>query len=174
VRQEAPWRRLEDSFGGRSGWTVAHSHSGFNAWRHHLLRLRTRERPTLYREMTGSLITARTVLDSVREGRIDVAPLDAYWHLLIARHAPHLTQGIRVLDSTELAPIPAFVAAAGTPRSSVARLQTAFEAAATRPWFAQLAEPLLLEGFAAVDEARYAPLLEWAREAEAAGYALPA
>jgi ABC-type phosphate/phosphonate transport system substrate-binding protein len=174
VRQAAPYGRLEDTFGGRSGWTVAHSHSGFNAWRHHLLPFRTRERPSLYRDMAGSLVTARRVLDSVREGRIDVGPLDAYWHLLIARHAPHLTQGIRVLDATELAPMPAFVAAAGTPPESVTRLQTAFAAAATRPWFAQLAEPLLLEGFAAVEAARFAPLLEWAREAEAAGYPLPA
>ena len=40
---------------------------------------------------SGNLVTARNVLDAVREGRIDVGPLDAYWHLLIARHAPELT-----------------------------------------------------------------------------------
>jgi len=174
VRADAPYRRLEDTFGGRSGWTVRHSHSGFNAWRHHLLAYRTPTRPALYREMTGNLVTARRVLDDVREGRIDVGPLDAYWHLLIARHAPPLTAGLRVLDSTALAPIPAFVAAAGAAPSAIGRLRAAFTAASGRPWFAQLAEPLLLEGFAAVDEATYAPLLAWDREAQAAGYPLPA
>src|SRR4029077_7381342 len=97
VREDAPYRTLEDTFGGRAGWTVTHSHSGFNALRHHLLAYRTPQRPALYREMVGNLVTARNVLDGVRAGRIDVGPLDAYWHLLIARHAPELSCGVRVL-----------------------------------------------------------------------------
>ena len=39
VRADAPYATLEDTFGGRAGWTVAHSHSGFNAFRHHLLEV---------------------------------------------------------------------------------------------------------------------------------------
>jgi ABC-type phosphate/phosphonate transport system substrate-binding protein len=58
VRRDAPFRTLADTFGGRFGWTVAHSHSGFNAPRHHLLRYRTPERPTLYGEVRGELVTA--------------------------------------------------------------------------------------------------------------------
>ena len=46
-----------------------------------------------------NLVTARAILDAVREGRIDVGPLDAYWHMLIAKHDPALTSGIRVLDA---------------------------------------------------------------------------
>jgi ABC-type phosphate/phosphonate transport system substrate-binding protein len=174
VRRDAPHRSLEDTFGGRAGWTVAHSHSGFNAFRHHLLGYRTRARPTLYREVAGDLVTARRILDSVREGGIDIGPLDAYWHLLIARHAPELTAGIRVLASTALAPMPAFVAAAGAPADAVARLRAAFTAAAGRPWFAEFRDALLLEGFATVEESSFATLLEWDREAREAGYALPA
>jgi len=174
VREDAPYRRLADTFGGRAGWTVAHSHSGFNAFRHHLLAYRTPERPTLYREMVGNLVTARNVLDAVREGRIDVGPLDAYWHMLIARHAPHLCAGVRVLASTALAPMPAFVAAADLPAAAVARIRAAFTGAVTRPWFAELADPLLLAGFAAADRAEFDPALEWDREARAAGYGTPA
>ncbi|HEV2285201.1 MAG TPA: PhnD/SsuA/transferrin family substrate-binding protein [Steroidobacteraceae bacterium] len=174
VRSDAPYQTLEDTFGGRSGWTVAHSHSGFNAFRHHLLGYRSAARPALYREMAGNLVTARKVLDSVREGLIDVGPLDAYWHALIARHGPEVTRGVRILAATATAPMPAFVAAAGAPAQTVARLRAAFTAAATRPWFAALAEPLLLGGFAAVDLDTFAPLLEWDREAQAAGYPLPA
>ena len=85
--------------------------------------------------MSGNLVTARNILDSVREGRIDVGPLDAYWHLLIARHAPHLTAGIRVLASTPLTPLPAFVASAGASQENVARLRAAFLDSASRPWF---------------------------------------
>ena len=174
VREDAPFRQLEDTFGGRAGWTVAHSHSGFNAFRHHLLAYRTRERPTLYREMAGNLVTARNVLDAVREGRIDVGPLDAYWHMLIARHAPHICEGVRVLASTPLAPMPAFVAAAGMPAAAVARLRAAFASAAEKRWFDELAEPLMLEGFAQVAGETFTPALEWDREARAAGYLEPA
>jgi len=174
VRDSAPYRTLEDTFGGRAGWTVAHSHSGFNAFRHHLLAYRTRERPALYAEMVGNLVTARNVLDSVREGRIDVGPLDAYWHLLIARHAPKLTAGVRVLASSAVAPAPAFVAAAGASVPLVERLRAAFVAARERSWFGALAEELLLDGFAEVTAATYAPLLEWDRAAKAAGFELPA
>ena len=66
VRAEAPFRTLEDTFGLRAGWTVEHSHSGFNALRHHLLAFRTPQRAALYREMVGNLVTARNVLDAVR------------------------------------------------------------------------------------------------------------
>ena len=174
VREDAPYRTLADTFGGRAGWTVAHSHSGFNAFRHHLLAYRTAARPKLYGEMAGNLVTARNVLDSVREGRIDIGPLDAYWHLLIARHAPQLTRGIRVLASTETAPMPAFVAAADAPPDLVRRLREALTGAAARPWFAPLAEQLLIEGFAAVSRESFAPLLEWDAQARDAGYGLPA
>jgi ABC-type phosphate/phosphonate transport system substrate-binding protein len=174
VRENAPYSTLEDTFGKRAGWTVSHSHSGFNAFRHHLLAYRTRERPTLYAQMIGNLVTARNVLDAVREQRIDIGPLDAYWHLLISQHAPQLTAGTRVLASTALAPMPAFVAAADAPGDRVARLRAAFTEASRRPWFPALASLLKIEGFAEVNVASYATLLDRDRVAHSAGYDLPA
>ena len=174
VRQDAPYERLEDTFGGRAGWTVAHSHSGFNAFRHHLLAYRTRERPRLYRETVGNLVTARNVLDAVRERRIDVGPLDGYWHALIARHAPRLVEGVRVLVSTALAPMPPFVAARGVPAEGVARLRAALTSAGHQDWFAEFAEPLMLRGFAEAHRAAFDCALEWDREAKGAGYPEPA
>jgi ABC-type phosphate/phosphonate transport system substrate-binding protein len=174
VREDAPYRSLEDTFGGRAGWTVEHSHSGFNAFRHHLLRYRTPNRPTLYGAMTGNLVTARNVLDGVREGRIDVGPLDAYWQLLIERHAPELTRGVRVLAATDTATVPAFVTSASTPPEHVDALRRGFVAASARAWFAPLGDALLIEGFAAVESADYARTLEWDREAREAGYPYPA
>jgi ABC-type phosphate/phosphonate transport system substrate-binding protein len=174
VRDDAPYSKLEDTFGARAGWTVTHSHSGFNAFRHHLLAYRTPERPALYAEMRGNLVTARNVLDAVREGRIDVGPLDAYWHMLIARHAPQLVAGVRVLASTALAPMPPFVATETAPAQMVARLREAFSRAASRPWFGSLADPLRLAGFSEMSEQDFAPLLEWDRAAKTAGFDLPA
>ena len=156
VRREAPYSILADTFGARAGWTVEHSYSGFNAFRHHLLAYRTPSRPRLYSQMLGKLVTARNILDSVREGRIDIGPLDSYWHLLIARHAPELTAGIRVLAVTEAAPMPAFVASsATTPAEDVTRLRQAFRSAASRPWFKPLGDVLLLDGFAEATAPRF-------------------
>ena len=174
VRADAPYRRLEDTFGGRAGWTVTHSQSGFNALRHHLQRYRTAQRPVLYGEMRGELVTARNVLEAVRTGQLDVGPLDAYWHLLIAHHAPELTAGVRVLTSTELTPMPAFVAGSGTAPESITRLRRAFLEAASRPWFGPLSDRLLLEGFAPASRGDYQMLTEWDRAARAAGYDRPA
>ncbi len=174
VRADSRYLALEDTFGGRAGWTVEHSHSGFNAFRHHLLQYRTQARPALYGEMVPSLVTARAILDSVRAGRIDVGPLDAYWHMLIAKHEPALTAGIRVLDSTAVATIPAFVTAATTPASTIKGLRLAFASVSRHAWFGKYADTLLIEGFAAVDTPDYARTLEWDRAAKAAGYAYPA
>jgi ABC-type phosphate/phosphonate transport system substrate-binding protein len=174
VRRDSPFRTLADTFGGRLGWTVEHSHSGFNALRRHLLDHRGPARPRLYGRVEGGLVTARRILDAVADGTIDVGPLDAYWHALLARFRPELTAQVRVLESTALAPMPAFVAAPALPAADAARLRAAFVAAAGRPWFAPLGEALLLAGFAPASQADYAPTLDAEREAKAAGYPLPA
>ncbi len=174
VRADAPFRRLKDTFGRRAGWTVEHSHSGFNAFRHHLLGHRTPERPSLYGAVKGHLVTARRILDAVREGEIDIGPLDGYWHALIAKHAPHLVEGIRVLDHTERAPIPSFVAGRALDDDAVSRLKLAFGAAAAQPWFGAFGDELLISGFEPVAQSDFDVTLEWDRQAIAAGYPVPA
>ncbi|MGO9925212.1 MAG: phosphate/phosphite/phosphonate ABC transporter substrate-binding protein [Mycobacterium sp.] len=172
VRKDSPFQRIEDTFGHRIGWTVEHSHSGFNALRHHLLAYRTPERPALYREVRGNLITAHGILDEVLAGEIDVGPLDAYWHDLIRAYRPDLTDGIRVIGSTDLAPIPSFVASPGLPAETLVRLKAAFAATHHQPWFAPLGETLHLAGFAPVELADFERNLAWDREAREQGYAM--
>ncbi len=174
VRDDASYRVLSDTFGGTVGWTVAHSQSGFNALRHHLLPYRSEDRPRVYRRSVGNLVTARRILDSVADGSIDIGPLDAYWHMLVREYQPRLTAKVRVLESTETVPMPAFVAVPAMPRHTVDRLREAFSAAHTRPWFAPFKESLLIEGFAKVSSGTFHRTLEWAQAAEAAGYLEPA
>ena len=174
VRREAPFRTLEDTFGTRAGFTVAHSQSGFNAFRHLLLKHRSAARPKLYATMRGDLVTARAILDAVLAGDIDIGPLDAYWHLLLEHHAPELTTGVRVLATTELTPMPAFVAAAAAPPAMVNALRAAFLSADRQPWFDDFRKPLQLAGFAAASASDYTLYFGWDCEAIAAGYELPA
>lgn len=173
VRGDSRFATLADAFAGRFGWTVRHSHSGFNAPRHHLLRYRKAGRARLFAQAAGDLMTARRVLDSVVAGEIDVGPLDAFWHRLLALHRPELVADIRVVESTATAPMPAFVAAAAMPAASVMRLRAAFAAAQAAPWFAALAAPLAISGFALVTQADFTVTLQWDAEARAAGYLLP-
>lgn len=173
VRDDAPFRTLSDTFGGTVGWTVAHSQSGFNALRYHLLAYRSKDRQHLYRRSVGNLVTARRILDSVVDGSIDVGPLDAYWHTLVRKYLPGLTEKVRILESTETVPMPAFVTVAAMPRHMVDRLREAFSAARTRPWFAPFREKLLTEGFSKATRETFHRTLEWARAAEAAGYLEP-
>ena len=53
------------------------------------------------------------------------------------------------------------------------RFRAALLGAAERPWFARFAEVLELEGFAAASQDTYSVLLDWEREARAAGYDQP-
>ncbi len=174
VRADSSFRRFDDTFGGTIGWTLDHSHSGFNALRHHLLGFRRNGESMLFRRSVGPLVTARKILDSVVDGTIDVGPLDSYWHLLIRHHRPDLAERIRVVDTTDTAPIPPFVASAGVSAHTIERLRHAFEAVSDRPWFPPLGAGLCIEGFAAVDQDSFATTLEWAHDAEAAGYRVPA
>ena len=174
VRKDAPYKSLADTFGGTAGWTVEHSHSGFNALRHHLLPWRSAGRPQLYRRSVGHLVTARRILESVADGTIDIGPLDAYWHMLMRKYRPAMTENIRILESTATAPMPAFVAAPALPEDTVHRLRASFAAAHSRPWFGRFREALLIEGFAKVTRETFDPTLEWDRAARAAGYPLPA
>ncbi len=139
ARRTSPYRTLEDTFGGRAGWTVEHSHSGFNAFRHHLLQYRTATRPALYREMVPNLVTARAILDAVREGRIDVGPLDAYWHLLIATHQPDADRAAFACStSTATATLPAFVTAPRRRSQRSRRCGNAFADVARQAWFRRM------------------------------------
>jgi ABC-type phosphate/phosphonate transport system substrate-binding protein len=174
VREDAPYESLADTFGGTAGWTVEHSHSGFNAFRYHLLAHRSDDRPQLYRKTIGNLITARAILDHVIDGKIDVGPLDAYWHVLMRKYAADLTDKVRIIDVTDTAPMPAFVASQSLPAEIVLRLREAFSNAARMPWFAKFGEALLIEGFAPATQDSFDQTLAWSTEANAAGYLVPA
>ena len=108
------------------------------------------------------------------DGTVDIGPLDAYWHMLMRKYEPAMTEKVRILESTATAPMPAFVAAPALPEETVDRLRASFAAAHSRPWFGRFREALLIEGFAKVTRETFDPTLEWDRAARAAGYALPA
>jgi ABC-type phosphate/phosphonate transport system substrate-binding protein len=174
VRADSSFRSLEDTFGGRLGYTVEDSHSGYNALRHHLLPYHVARGANLYRESVGPLFTPRRVIDAVLNGAIDVGPLDSYALDLMLRHEPELARQIRVVATTDAAPIPFLVASRSCPHEVVTALRTTLLAFGSDTACAGLRDRLCLAAFAPVDVAGYETIAQWDRDARAAGYAEPA
>ena len=173
VRRDSSYQSLEDTFGGRLGYTAEDSHSGFNALRHHLLPYRLQRRADLYRESNGPLYTPRRVIDAVIAGTIDVGPLDSYALDLMLRHDPELDRRIRVVSTTDAAPIPFLVASPQCPDEIVAALRAVLMGFGGAPECTALRNSLCLHGFAPVNIADYEVMADWDREARAAGYVRP-
>jgi ABC-type phosphate/phosphonate transport system substrate-binding protein len=158
VRADAPFRTLEDTFGGVIGYTLADSMSGGVALRHHLAPYRKPQGPRLYRKAVGELINARGVISALADGRIDAGPLDSYYHDLLKVHDPVFAAQVRTIASTAALPIPPLVATADLPMETLTRVRAALLATASAPELAPLMQRLLLAGFAFPDPATYLPL----------------
>jgi len=173
VRADSRFFSLEDTFGGRLGYTVEDSHSGYNALRHHLLPYYQMRKKRLYRESVGPLFTPRKVIDALLAGDIDIGPLDCYALDLMLRHEPDLGQKIRAVATTDIAPIPFLVASADCPDRVVLPLQAALATFAYSPDTVGLRDRLCLEAFAPVSADDYRLTLGWDDEARKAGYSVP-
>ena len=173
VRADSAYRGVADTFGGRLAWTADTSHSGYNAPRHHLLRYRTDQRPTLYGGTVGPLVTPIRALRSVIDGAADIAPLDSLCLDLLRHHAPERAAAVRVVETTDPAPIPPLVASPDADPDECARLReallSAHEDAALRPAL----EDALVREFAAAAPEIYDITLARADAAVAAGYRRP-
>jgi ABC-type phosphate/phosphonate transport system substrate-binding protein len=173
VHADSKFYSLADTFGGRLGYTVEDSHSGYNALRHHLLPYHFEYGGRLYRESVGPLFTPRRVIEAVLAGNIDVGPLDSYALDLMLHHEPDLAARIRIVATTDPAPIPFFVAAPDCPVETVSALQAALANFAKAPDCADLRDRLCLESFSPVDTDDYGLMMRWDAEARAAGYVQP-
>jgi ABC-type phosphate/phosphonate transport system substrate-binding protein len=165
VRADAAYATLEDTFGGVVGFTVRDSMSGYVALRRHLLPYRAARGRPLYRHAQGGFVNARSIIGALADGRIDVGPLDSYYHDLLAADEPALAAKVRVIASTEAAPIPPLVATAAIPREDLANLRAALDAAATAPELSVQRRTLLLDRFAVPAAATYDVLREAAESA---------
>ena len=151
VRADSAFARLSDTFGGRIGWTVEHSQSGYQAVRHHLAA----QPAAQYAQWIGPLLTPRRVIDAVLSGEIDVGPLDSYVHDLLKCHEPDTAAKLRVVNSTVLTPIPLLVASLGVEEGALARLRRALLSGHAAPELAATLDTLLISRFEQADAADY-------------------
>jgi ABC-type phosphate/phosphonate transport system substrate-binding protein len=170
VRAEAPYARLEDTFGGHIAYSTEHSQSGYNAARHHLLAYRSPTRAKLFAEVRGPYVRQRAVIQAVLDGEADVAAIDGYAHDLLRRHDPALAGRLRVVGTTAPAPSPPLVASPAMSVEDRERLTRVLLDAHRTPALTPVLDELLLRRFARVRDQDYGVLLEQQRAAEAAGY----
>jgi ABC-type phosphate/phosphonate transport system substrate-binding protein len=172
VRADSDIASLPESFGGRIGWTVAHSQSGFNAVRTHLLP-EWRKRGPLYGESIGPLLTPRRVVEAVLAGRIDIGPLDSYFHDLLLAAEPQTAARLRIVATTAPRPMPLLVSSNGVDEATVGALRAALLGMGHDRDASALLARLRLSGFAAVDSEEYRMLVREAQAADLAGYVQP-
>lgn len=155
VRADAPFKKLEDTFGHVVGYTLTDSMSGCVALRRHLLPLRDPGRPALYENVVGNLVNARGIIQALDDGRIDVGPLDSYVHDLIRHNDPAFAAKVRIIQVTDAAPMPPLIATAALDHDTVGRLRAAFAAVGEAPELASVRATLLLKRFALPEPADY-------------------
>lgn len=172
VRADSKFRNLEETLGGRAGYTLKDSQSGYFAFRHHLLRTFP-SRPEPYPEITGHLLNPRGVIKALAEGRIDAGPLDSYVHDLLKHSDPAFASQVRVIDTTDPTPMPPFVATGALSDAAVARVRSAFLAVQGAPSLARSREALLLERFIVPDPSVYEVQRSRAEEVERSGAVWP-
>jgi len=174
VRADSSYRRLEDTFGATIGWTATHSHSGFNAPRHHLLQYRDENRQRLYAKSIGPLVTPRRTIESVLERRVDVAPVDSYFLDLLLSHEPSTAEQLRSVAATRCTPIPPLVASTTISTYATSRIREAWCAVAEAEENAGIMNALRLRGFLRLNGTNdYAITAQWDEEARLAGYEAP-
>ncbi|WP_338546501.1 PhnD/SsuA/transferrin family substrate-binding protein [Pseudomonas benzopyrenica] len=156
---------LVDLRGKRVALNGLDSNSGMN-----LLRLAVAplaERGRFFGEVIVSESHANS-LALLQQGHADVAAVDAVTYGYLQRAQPERVAGLRLLQRTRPSPALPFITAASRSDAEVEALRGALsDSLAADP---ALAERLAIEGFTAVDEATYLPLLDWRREAVEQGY----
>lgn len=155
VRTDAPFARLEDTFDGVVGYTLRDSMSGYVALRRHLLPYRRAYGRPLYRGSVGGLVNARSIIEALASGRIDVGPLDSYCFDILKAGEPDFAAKVRIIASTTAAPVPLFVATADIPEAELAALRAALDAAGSAPELSGHRATLLLDGFTVPAESSY-------------------
>ena len=161
VREDAPYSKLEDTFGARAGWTVSHSHSGFNATRQRLARMGKE------RGFFGAVVMAgshESSLQRLLAGEVDATAVDSTVLDLFAQRDPEAAQRLRTIDCFGPSPGPPWVVGRGVPEALRAEIRAALLGMAEDGAGREVLAAGLVARFAAVTDADYDPIRLGARE----------
>ena len=101
-------------------------------------------------------------LRALRDGRADVASIDALSLAFVRRDDPALVAGLHEIDRGPWVPSLPVVVRAGAPARRVDELRRAIVGAFGEPELAGVRDDLLLDGFVPLEDRDYEPLLDLA------------
>ena len=149
-----------------NGWD---SHSGMNALRHSFAPL-SAGRARCFTEVLVSG-SHRGSMQTVAEGRADIAAIDCVTYAIVAAVDPALAERLQILASSRRAPGLPFITRGDASDDELLRLRRALHAALADPAGAEARQALLLAGAVDTNEGDYQAILDMEREAGALGYA---
>lgn len=165
VRDDSPWRSLEEALGSRYGWMVQDSQSGWNAPRAMLADFVATRGPALFSESRGPLGNPRGLLEALQHNEIDITAIDGWYLDLMREHDAPALAGLRTLAYTPWTPNPLLVCSPDVAPETVARLAAALQATP-----ADLLRAAFVGRFTTVDPAAYGATLAAADKAQRLGY----
>ena len=145
ARASSGWNRIEDSFGSRLGRMPAHSQSGYNALRFMLAPYAGAD--LLYAESV-ELETPADCVRALQESRVDVIPLDSFFHLLLADEYPELGRRLVILGASPFTSMPFLAGSPELAPHAVRALRDALELWSLSPAYEDIRKALCLRGFA--------------------------
>ncbi|MBM3950266.1 MAG: phosphate ABC transporter substrate-binding protein [Rhodospirillales bacterium] len=167
VRDDSPYRRLEDLRGCRFVFNSIHSNSGMNLPRRALADIAGG------RALFASVAETHSQpgnIERVAKGEADATCVDCVTFAFFRRHRPELGRRLRVLDTTPPSPSIPFVTSCATPSRTVDRLRAALQRVGKSPEWTSVRDGLMLKDIVAPDPAAYARLLDYECEAAERGY----
>lgn len=174
VRSDDTADSLEDLFERRFGWTVEHSHSGYNAPRWMLLPHFLKSGKRLFSQSLGPYKSPIGIINALLDDEIDVGPVDGYFYLLLERHRPEFAAKVRTIAVSEPAPMPPFVASSEISASDLERLRHSAIQAHLSPAAREVMADLAISRFVLPELDFYGTTETWSQEAIANGYGKPA
>jgi ABC-type phosphate/phosphonate transport system substrate-binding protein len=158
---------LSDLRGGICAVNGFDSNTGMNLLRAAIAPLA--ERKPFFRSIviSGSHLAS---IKAVVGGRAELAAIDCVSFAHLQHFAPTLTESVRPIGQSTLAPAPPFITASTTDDATLAILRRALAEVVADPQLVSLRAALLIGSFEFVAEADYELALRLERDAAAAGY----
>ncbi|MGH8813852.1 MAG: phosphate/phosphite/phosphonate ABC transporter substrate-binding protein [Advenella sp.] len=170
VREDEPWKKLEDAFGSRYGWMVQDSQSGWNAPRNVLAAFADRGKADLFSDSKGPYGNPRGLIRALTEEEIDVTAIDGWYLDLLRVHDPLALHGLRTLAYTPWTPNPLLVCSPDVDSEIVSRLADILMSMHLATADKHLLQQTYVERFVPCDTQAYEVTLHMADQAQQAGY----
>ena len=167
VRADAPYRALDELRGTSAAVNGYDSNSGMNLFRAALAPIAERRPMFASVSVTGAHAAS---FAAVARGDADVAAIDCVSYWFIARESPDLAASVRILAETPTSPGLPLITHGETPDAHIEIIRDALDSALASPALRDARAVLRLTGFAHLDAADYAVILDYETAAIAAGY----